>query len=281
MSYAIKTKSKYGNTPIELISFRTGPNSHIRTTTHERELVIAGEIYSPFPFDRKNRKISTAFDDDGAKVTVAADHPICEHYRTVPTSYDVSVIIHRGYVEADGTPHSNDLEEYPVLVFGWVGAAEMDAENGEMTIAVVTLGDTMAAPTLTRHYQHSCPLRLYGPKCGAVRVPIAVTPESLLKGKMGLPLGWEGANEISDFVGGIAEFSKGSAATEHRMIFQALADGVKFVGSMANLEDYTSVTISLGCKRTLEACRNLHNNSIRYGGFPYMPLKNPVNKSQR
>lgn len=287
MSYATESQKKTANNVVELVIFRTGPNSYLYSTTHDKALTINNQVgepitYDPFPFDRGERKVSTAFDDDSIKIVVNPDHPICEHYRNFPTNYDVSVIVRQGYLQDNGQPFTaNFNDDYPVFIMGWVGACELNAEDGTMTISVVTIGDTLAAPSLARMFQQSCPLRLYGPKCRAAQKTVSLTPATVVNGTISLPVNWNGAYLTPDFIGGLIAFTMPSGVTEYRMVSQTTATTIRFVGSTVNLEGYTAISVSLGCKHTLDDCRNLHENSRRYGGFPFMPLDNPVNKSIR
>ena len=36
------------------------------------------------------------------------------------------------------------------------------------------------------------------------------------------------------------------------------------------------ITLSRGCSKTVSDCKNKFNNISNYGGFPYIPAKNPT-----
>jgi hypothetical protein len=42
--------------------------------------------------------------------------------------------------------------------------------------------------------------------------------------------------------------------------------------------DVISVTVWPGCDRSFDTCVNKFGNAANYGGFPYIPLNNPVTK---
>ena len=280
MSYDSQSALKFGNIPVELITFRTGPNSYLYCTTHERAITVAGTVYDPYPFDRDSRKISNAFEDDGLKIVVLPDHPICSHFRTFPTNYDVSILVRQGFLDASGNPTTGAIDtDYPVLVMGWIGSVELDPDNGQMTLAIVTIGDTLSAPSLARQFQHSCPLRLYGPKCKAQRKFLTITPSAMLSNRLSFVTPWQGTYQASDFIGGVISFFKTGQATEYRTIVRASSAEIVFMGSAQNLSGYGSIQVAVGCPHTLDGCLKLHDNSRRYGGFPYMPFDNPVKKS--
>lgn len=281
MTYDSNAQNKFANNAVELVIFRTGPTTYEYSSTHTKELNIGGNTYQPHPFNRGSKRVSNAFEDDGIKIILMPNHPICSHYRTMPTDYDVSVLVRQGYLDDNGNPTGALSTDYPILAMGWVGAYEFDSESGEVTLTIVTVGDTLSAPTLNRNFQQSCPLRLYGPKCKAVKVPVALSPLSLGVGTLTLAAGWNGNKDIGDFIGGLLSFSVPGIGTQYRMISQTTNTQIRFVGSSANLTGYTSISAALGCAHTLDACRDLHENSKRYGGFPWQPLENPVNKSIR
>lgn len=281
MSYNTQSQNKTTNNIVELVVFRTGPNNYIYTSTHSEPLVIGGNTYLPFPFNRGERKISNAFEDDGVKIVVMPDHPICAHYRTMPTDYDVSCIIRQGYLDDSGNPTGALDTDYPILALGWIGAYEFDTDSGEATLSVVTVGDTLSAPSLNRNFQQSCPLRLYGPKCKATRKFVTISPTTITGGVVSLAAGWNGTYDLIDFTGGLISFIPASGPTQYRMVAQARATTLVFVGSSDGLDEYPTIQLALGCPHTLDGCLDLHDNSRRYGGFPYQPLDNPVNKSIR
>lgn len=280
MSYASDLEKKFKNNPIELITFQTGPSNYIRCTTYEKALTIDGNIYEPYPFNRGSVKIAEAFADDGIKIIVNADHPIADHYRTFPTSYDVKVTVRQGLLNDDGTPKDDGFEEdYPMLCFGWVGAYDFDTDSRQATLSIVTVGDTLSAKTLTRNYQTGCQLQLYGTKCGATVKAITLSPTDFTNGVLTLPVGWNGSYDTTAFVGGLLTFTMPSGVSEIRMAANTSKTSVTMIGSTENLSGYTAISLRLGCPHTLDGCSTLHNNSRRYGGFPYQPLENPVNKS--
>lgn len=282
MSYDSDAQNKFANNVVELVIFRTGPSDYIYSSTHTKQLTIGGNVYEPAPFNRDSRRISNAFEDDGIKIVLMPDHPITAHYRTMPTDYDVSVLIRQGYLDDSGNPTTGTLaNDYPILTLGWVGAYEFDSDSGEVTISIVTVGDTLSAPTLNRNYQQSCPLRLYGPKCQATKIQRMITPVSFASSVMTLAAGWNGNYDPLDFIGGLLMFTVPDKAPQYRMVSRATETQITFVGSEDGTTGYTAVSVSLGCSHTLDSCRDLHDNSRRYGGMPWQPLENPISKSIR
>lgn len=141
----------------------------------------------------------------------------------------------------------------------------------------------MKRPGLTRHWQYSCPLTLYGSRCAANKA--VATTTATVTGASGNQItfadGWRISNtELSDYFGGIIQW-QGASGPEYRMILNVLPGGttVTTTGPTSSLLAGDEVEVSLGCPRTLEACGRLHNNTVNYGGHPYIPKFNPVNKN--
>lgn len=280
MSYDSDSQVKFGKNVVELLTIRTAPTTYIRTSIHTKPLIIDGETYHPYPFDRGQIKLASAPEDTLVQITVPLDHPIVAHYQTIPTAYDVQIELRQGHLDDNGQPTSNNMTaDYPIMTVGWVGDVEVNSEDGVAIITVVTLANTLVTSTLTRYYQLSCPLRLYGTRCKATRRFQPVSSGFSRAGNvLTFPSGFAGAYEPNQYIGGVLSFIMPSGVREHRVIIATTATTITFGGSTAQVDGATSIEIALGCTHTLAGC-HLHGNSRRYGGFPFMPLDNPVGKS--
>jgi len=134
---------------------------------------------------------------------------------------------------------------------------------------------------LRRTYQPSCPHVLYGDQCRANKA--AATSDFTVQGTatrfINLGAGWNGSDPFRNWLNGLVSWST-DLGTETRMILNAGTNGLTVGSPLRDLEVGDTVSVSLGCARNMLDCKNLHNNLVNYGGFPWLPLENPINKTQ-
>ncbi|MBQ3675664.1 MAG: phage BR0599 family protein, partial [Campylobacter sp.] len=53
-------------------------------------------------------------------------------------------------------------------------------------------------------------------------------------------------------------------------------DKITLMFPLKSLSTADLVYVYAGCDKTIKMCRDKFNNSINYGGFPFVPSKNPV-----
>lgn len=138
----------------------------------------------------------------------------------------------------------------------------------------------MKEPGLSRFYQRECGHRLYGPYCQADKDAAKTTVEVVDGNGLAIELaeGWEGSRNQRDFIGGLAEWET-STGREYRRIVGVGNEFVRVDSPCVGLSPAVDLDLFLGCARTLDACENLHDNIVNYGGQFAIPQINPVNRN--
>jgi hypothetical protein len=134
---------------------------------------------------------------------------------------------------------------------------------------------------LTRFYQRECSFVLYGARCQANKAAATFPAVIAGVGQRNLSItgtAWRGVRAEVDFVGGLLEWD-GEYGRETRMITAVLDGLITLDGPAGELQIGDPVDVILGCPRVIASCVSLHDNILNYGGTPYIPLKNPINKN--
>lgn len=254
------TKSRFRGRPIELYRFVYG-TTVIRYTDAERPITHAGEVYTPTPIDRGVSNNAGTLDRSSMEIKLPRNASVAELYRVYPPSKPVFVTMFEGEAE-DPDAQFKAFWHGRVMGCGWSGS--------EAKLSAEPISTSMVRVGLRRNYQYMCPHVLYGSKCQASKAAASVsaTVESVTGRvvRLTLPL----ANS-THYPGGMIEWG-----TESRTILSTDGRDFTLTGIVPTLSAGDTVSVVKGCDHTLPACRAIHSNNLRFGGHPWIPLKNPI-----
>lgn len=267
--------SAYGGAPVNLyeIVYGENPENKFRFTNHHDPLSFEGHTWVPSPIKHGKIKQPGRPKNDELVITISRKSPLAEHVRGGPPRRVLRVRV----LEADVSSGAAG-EVIPI----WHGRLSgIEPKGAEVVLKCAPAGSRMKMPALTRTYSRQCSVVLYGPDCKADKT--AATESTTINTVPGvnvieLASGWEGSREQADFLGGTVEWTS-DTGTEYRAIINIDNNILTLDGPAGELEFGDSVDVVLGCPRTLAACRDLHDNINNYGGCPYIPYKNIVQKS--
>jgi uncharacterized phage protein (TIGR02218 family) len=131
---------------------------------------------------------------------------------------------------------------------------------------------------LRRLYQRHCPHVLYGGLCRASAVTHRV--QGTVSGTSGTTVTVPAAAGVpaGHFSGGYATWSAGGI-TEKRMIVSHAGESLTLASAPPGLAVGATVMLYPGCDHTLATCEAKFANSANFGGFPFIPTKNPFGGS--
>lgn len=255
--------------PIELYSFSCDTLSWFFTSTAE-DIIIDSQLYTALPIERSQLEATNTEERTAIKVTVARDNGVADIFRVAPPSSMVIMTIKRVH-------YSDGDEEVRLL---WTGRVI----NADWRGATVVLNCEPASISFNRNglrrlYQRQCPHVLYGPACGissaSFQTPASVTALSGLS--VTVP---EADALVDDYLsGGTLVWVTTDGVTERRMIKTHTGPVVTITHGIPDFEVGADVTLIAGCDHTLATCRDKFANKLNYGGFPYIPQKNPFGGS--
>lgn len=265
----------YEGAPINLyeIVYGDNPENVFRYTNHSRDVVYEEETYVAEPVKHDNIKDHGRPKNEELRITMSRKSTLSEHLRGAPPRRVLRVRVMEAEV-AEGVP--------TFVIPIWHGRLTGTEPKGkEVVFTCAPAGSRMQMPALTRTYSRQCSVALYSDQCRASKAAATVaTTVASIDGTNVLTLasGWNGAFDAVSFLGGTFEWTS-DVGTEVRAIVSIETDTLVLDGPLGDLAATDAVNVILGCPRTLEACRDLHNNVNNYGGCPYIPYQNIVNKS--
>lgn len=119
-------------------------------------------------------------------------------------------------------------------------------------------------------YSTLCNHSLYSAACGLDVENFTGEYEVSIIGNDGITIDFTVPLPIGNFVNGVVRLDNG----ESRMIIEEVGNGLKVISPFENLKVGDTVKVSLGCDRTVSACKSF-NNYDNFLGFRYIPNRNP------
>lgn len=275
MTYDEQESSRTKGKPASLYFFRYGdtPDAYIAYTDAERSVSlnfdpdIGTVIFSAIAIKRGAIVASGALDKAPLAVRTPHDADLADLFMDHPPSQVVTLTIWDGHFGEDD------------FALVWSGRVLSHASEGnEAVYTCEPISTSLKRTGLTRNYQISCPLVLYGPDCRADQEAATVSSHAVtVSGPVvSLPDDWAPADQKSAYVAGFATWIRVDGRTERRTIIKLTSPNIMVLsGTASGLEPSLEIKLTLGCPHDLEGCSNLHNNIQNYGGQWLIPTENP------
>lgn len=154
----------------------------------------------------------------------------------------------------------------------WSGTLiQAEASGSIIRGTFITSAGALQQVGVRRRYQRTCPYDLYGPQCKVDEGAFSTIGTVISESADGITVVvTEAASEADGFyTGGIIQ----NATLRKRYIVKHVGDTLTLSKKLGGLGG--TVTLMAGCNKTTADCQDTFNNLDNYGGFPYMPLKNP------
>ncbi|MFU1607323.1 phage BR0599 family protein [Sulfitobacter pontiacus] len=283
MSVSRIEKSRTSGIPFELYEFiyGEGENDRFTYTDAEKPVTLNGVTYTPVAISRDSIKSKGRQKNSEMRVTVPRTSGVAALFRGNAPRRVIFTRIYEGFLPGNDVPRgwAEAASEARLI---WSGRIlEAAPKAGSVDLTCDTLGAGMRRPGLTRFYSRECSFVLYGPRCRANKeaatypaTVAAVGPRTIrIEGEA-----WRAGRTPANFVGGLLEWT-GSYGGETRMITAFSGEVLTVDGPLSEIAVGDTVDVILGCQRVTAACAELHNNIVNYGGTPYIPTSNPINKN--
>jgi hypothetical protein len=267
MTFSANEASRNAARPLHLYEFVFSDGSAtIRYTNVAQGWWQGGNEYLPLAITHGEIVASGDLDKSTFEVVAPEDSTIAAAFAQGGGSNVVTLILRQGHVTED---------DFKVAWSGTVLGATFGDNDVTLSCEPVTV--SMRRTGLTRDYQFSCPLTLYGNKCRVVKATATstATVTSVDGAMVTLPAAWAATDLKDKHIGGIAEWTV-AGRIERRSIINHAADVLTLGSAATDLAAAATITLILGCNHQLSDCENLHNNIQNFGGQPEIPLKNPI-----
>lgn len=272
MSYPDLDTSEADARPVELYYFSRGATpsepapEEWRFTSAQYDfdteflLYPFGGIYASRSIRRNEVAQSSERGRNTLQLTVPRDFEIVEEFRRVPVPGAIGLTLMQ--------VHQRDFDyQFVQLWSGRVLSAQWD--NASAQLSCEPTSASLERNGLRRLYSRTCTHALYDGLCRVVPQPVSM----LVSDQAGTRLLLDGAALLPDeFAGGwveaAADGGRKTMIVNHTDTEATLIHPVEF-------EHGEAVLLYRGCDKSVAVCEGRFDNLPNYGGFPFIPDKNP------
>lgn len=265
MTYAARETSTYGAAPIELHRFQRGGTVQIWNYTSSVESVdFNGEAYDPVPINRTRLELSQDTIRNSITINLPTQSDFIQTFLTRAPSDIFNYSLFRY--------HEGDSETINLWSGRVINVSLKEEVADVLCESIIT---SLKRFLLKRLYQTTCPLTLYGNVCGANSADFLF--ETTVTGISGLTISGLNITDQPDgyYNGGYVEFSPGGI-TNRSPIITHVGNNLNIGSPLEGLVIGSAIRVFPGCDHTTNTCTNKFNNILNYGGFPWIPEKNPM-----
>jgi len=266
VTYAAQEISVQSGAPVELYTFSYG-SSVWRYTSRESDYTDASVspnvTYTSAAIGRSAIEASQEQARNSLKLTMPRSLAVAELFRVSPPTEAVALTVRR--------VHRGDTASVVVAWMGRVLGCAFNRATAELNCEPITV--SLARTGLRRIYGKACPHVLYGASgCRLSKTDFDhATTVSAISG-VTLTVGSIGAYNYS---GGFVEWVDDAGDTQRRFIESHSSTALTLLQAFVGIATSDAVTIYPGCDHTLTTCDTTFSNSANYGGWPWIPTKNP------
>lgn len=250
----------------ELYVFNDGVNTY-RYTSGMRDLYIDKNIYVKESIDRSSIKRDASLSKNKITITMPITNYMVKQWITPDITKYLLVDIYT-------------LDKRSSVTMSWSGRlTQTSTSDKEMTMTFELLITRAGQTGVNDRVQRNCRYSLYGERCGLNREDFKVVGSVTSYKNDVLTVTFEQDVPSGYFTGGILQTPNGEQTfikDHYEASVMLFRRNQQLVNNLNN--GITTVTLYKGCTRTLESC-NTFNNTLNYGGFPYLPLE-PLNNGK-
>ena len=227
-------------------------------TSGESDFSLANQTYKAVSIYRQELSKDSLSDD--AKIICNFDLEPINLYKEFNPSVSVFVRI----LNSSGNQ----------LFMGRVRGVEFDLNKATATITLSAVGGLLKSKIPVRAYSKECGFNLFDSGCGLNANDFRVTLSnnfSLSDDKLAITSDALSSKPNGFFSGGYVKFQN-----QHSYISSHMDNTITLMFPLKNLSTNDLIHVFAGCDKLISTCKDKFNNSINYGGFPFIPSKNPV-----
>lgn len=260
MTYEARETSTHGGQPLELYRIVAGAQRWT-LTPHVLPVTYQGEVYAPEPIARTAAEIAPDGSRGEITVSLPASHPIGALWIAGPHEEVTSITIYR--------QHLSDPDAQ--IVAWWKGrVAGVRWTQARLELRCQPLTAALKRPGLRARYGLLCRHALYSTGCGAPASAFRASGTVAAVAGSVVTVNAAGARPNGYYTAGMLV-----AGSVRRLIVAHTGTSLTLQYPAPGLAVGAAVDIYAGCDRTLNTCHNRFVNAANFGGFPWIPQKNP------
>jgi len=250
--------------PVEIYLFTIDSEEWGAYTSGDAAVAYAGRDYVPFAISRDTIRQDASSSADPINIRV-------------PATTDVALLFRRVYSRKVRLQilrlHTDDANALS-LFDGWVMSVEW--QGPEAILTCQNKGVALQRDGLRYKSQAPCNHILFSDPCGLVEADHTIVTELTAVSADGLELTSADFDGEDDgyFVSGVCYYDG-----TYRQIEAHAGDKITLSLPFESLAAGATVQVTAGCDHSLATCKaRFSGNQANFGGFPYVPQKNPYNK---
>lgn len=261
MTLNLVETSAYQSAPIDFFRFRYG-NKYIYQVSASEDLVGPLSVtYKATQITRTMTSSSSELNKNPIDLQVDITNPIVSYFRTGQPDEVLFISV---FVR-----HSTDEDSEFILSWqGRVTNCELDGDFAKLICEPVS--NSLRRLGLRAKYQVLCRHALYDARCGASEIKAPVFISSVSASGTQIVISSTGQPD-NFFTGGSLTLSSGGS----RMIASQIGNILTISHPFNAIYPSEPAEVIAGCNHGREDCITKFNNLPHFGGFPYIPKKNP------
>lgn len=268
MSYFDFDQSSQNGKPVHLYQFAIS-DQVFRFTDVPTDIVALGETWSTSGLVSGTINQTNEFIRDTLQIKFPRTNTFAQDF--LDSTYNdaqATVTVLRGYLD---DPDEEFISYWKGRVSGHSVERNIIAFDCEPAFT------SLKRPGIRARYQRTCRHALYGAQCGVDINSSSFMIDGTVSAIDGLTYTISAASAESDgyYFGGVLRLENGDL----RFIVAHTSDQITLNAAHSELTVSSNVTLFPGCDRSPATCESRFNNLDNFGGFPYIPKKNPFKGS--
>lgn len=266
MSYDFYETSDKQGQPIELYEFIQGESSYCYTTYHE-DITFNTKVYRPSSISRDKVKQTTDSFKNDINVKFKRTDDFALSFITLTPENITTLTVYRGHV---GDVDSDGVIDFKAYWKGRVLGGEVD--NNTINLVCESVFTSLRRLGIRARYQYGCRHSLYSTGCGVNKDSFSNSGviESISTNGTVLTISEASSQEDGYYSGGFIVVNN-----VKKFIVNHTGSSIEIMNPFPFAVASRTANFYAGCDRSKTTCEQKFNNVINFGGFPYIPSKNP------
>lgn len=264
MTFNAQEISREGAQPIEFYRFVLGSAEHAYTTA-EDAITIGATTYVPTSISRDRLLLGAEQRQDVITVTMPTVKQPATQFISVVPGQPVILTILRQHSTDGATP------EVATIFKGKVRAVAFSQDGHEAKLSVMSLSNNMGVEFPRFTYQNLCNHFLYDSRCQVAQASFETIGTVSVENGSVLTVPGLSAKVDGFFTSGFIQ----SNTPDFRLVLSHTGDNITILLPFQTPVLNSTVSVFAGCDHTIATCKTKFNIVVNYGGFAFVPKKNP------
>ena len=265
MSYSAFENSKDSGSVVELYEFVQGTQRFYYSSS-ENPIAFNGFTYDPFSAKRNSIKQTNDVFKDSMALTFPRSDAFAKQFLGFAPEDVTTLTIRRGH-------YGDVANEFITYWKGRVVGAK--TSDNHVTIDYQSTCTTIKRPGLRARFEYTCLRTLYSRSCSVNKELYRLN--GLVTTVAGAAVTVSGCSLMADgfYTGGLVISDSGAT----RFVISHIGDNLILSRPISGLVGNTTMVVYPGCDHLKETCLAKFNNLNNFGGFPWIPSRNPFDGS--